>query len=190
MSTIVNIWLLKDFCATHGRVVPHYTDEKGHFTEFHCTDMQNNDSETIICSEEQSSQINYLEAIAGVPLMSGYVVEFDDNEKYLFCTKNELNTIKQQSNYTCTSNKDTKEKLKEENKDTEIRKALTEKAKQRLLLISPMAKVVWDLLPIERQKLIVNKKYTPKAKQWIACLELNYDAKTKQFKRPLEEIFV
>lgn len=190
MSTIVNIWLLKDFCATHGRVVPHYTDEKGHFTEFHCTDMQNNDSETIICSEEQSSQINYLEAITEVPLMSGYVVEFDDNENYLFCTKTELNAIKQQSNYICTSNIDTEKEVKKENKDTEIRKALTEKAKQHRLLISPMAKIVWDVLPTERQEQIVNKKHTPKAKQWMACLELNYDAKTKQFKRPLEEIFV
>ena len=94
MSYIINIWDLHDFCATHGRIFPHYDDNEGHFTKFHCADKMHDDSDIVICSEGQGVQTgNFL----GLLTMHGYVVEFNDKSEYLFCTSSELENLKQQS---------------------------------------------------------------------------------------------
>ena len=50
MSYIINIWDVYDFCATHGRIIPHYEDSEGHFTKFHCADKRHDDSDIVVCS--------------------------------------------------------------------------------------------------------------------------------------------
>ena len=109
MSIIVNTWLLRDFCLTHGRVIPHDMDKEGHFTEFHCADKRHDDSETIICSDEQGVQLGTL---AGILSMQGHIVEFNDKKEYLFCTESELNKLKRQS-----------EKEQEEMKESETKQS-------------------------------------------------------------------
>jgi len=94
MSYIINIWELHDFCYSHGRVIPHYYDNEGHFTKFHCADRRHDDSETIICSDGQGVQIG---TMVGILTMKGYVVEFNDKDQYLFCTKDELELLKEES---------------------------------------------------------------------------------------------
>ena len=94
MSYIINTWDLHDFCYSHGRVIPHYFDNEGHFTKFHCADRRHDNSETIICSEGQGVQIG---TMVGILTMKGYVVEFNDKDQYLFCTKDELELLKEES---------------------------------------------------------------------------------------------
>lgn len=95
MSIIVRTWELRDFCGSHGRVIPHCIDEEGHFTVFHCADKSHDDSSNIICSEEQGPQ---KASMSGILSMKGYVVEFEDKDEYLFCTKTELERLEQISN--------------------------------------------------------------------------------------------
>lgn len=95
MSIIVRTWELRDFCGSHGRVIPHCTDVEGHFTVFHCADRSHDDSPNIICSEEQGPQ---KASMSGILSMKGYVVEFENKDEYLFCTKTELERLEQKSN--------------------------------------------------------------------------------------------
>ena len=96
MSKIINHWELRDFCYTHGRVIPHITSNDGAFTRFHCADKSHDDSETIICSEGIGTCYSTL---VGILSMHGIVVEFDDRDEYLLCTESEfidLNAISEQ----------------------------------------------------------------------------------------------
>ena len=112
MKRIVRICDLYDFCFGHGRIIPHTVGGSIEFTRFHCADRSHDDSETIICSEG----IGVCEAsLSGILSMRGYVVEFADQDEYFFCTKSELEALKEES------------KLAEEEyrKDEEERKAAT-----------------------------------------------------------------
>ena len=94
MKRIVRIWDLHDFCYSHGRIIPHTVGGSIEFTRFHCADRSHDDSETIICSEG----IGVCEAsLSGILSMRGYVIEFADQEEYFFCTKSELETLKEES---------------------------------------------------------------------------------------------
>ena len=94
MKRIVRIWDLHDFCYSHGRIIPHTVGGSIEFTRFHCADRSHDDSETIICSEE----IGVCEAsLSGILSMRGYVIEFADQDEYFFCTKSELEALKEES---------------------------------------------------------------------------------------------
>ncbi len=94
MKRIVRTWELHDFCHSHGRVIPHTVGGSTEFTKFHCADRSHDDSETIICSDG----IGVCEAtLFGILSMRGYVVEFADQDEYLFCTESELETLKAES---------------------------------------------------------------------------------------------
>ena len=94
MKRIVRIWDLHDFCYSHGRIIPHTVGGSIEFTRFHCADRAHDDSETIICSEG----IGVCEAsLSGILSMRGYVIEFADQDEYFFCTKSELETLKEES---------------------------------------------------------------------------------------------
>lgn len=94
MKRIVRIWDLHDFCYSHGRIIPHTVGGSIEFTRFHCADRSHDDSETIICSEG----IGVCEAsLSGILSMRGYVIEFADQDEYFFCTKSELETLKEES---------------------------------------------------------------------------------------------
>lgn len=94
MKRIVRTWELHDFCHSHGRVIPHTVGGSNEFTRFHCADRSHDDSETIICSDG----IGACEAtLFGILSMRGYVVEFANQDEYLFCTESELETLKAES---------------------------------------------------------------------------------------------
>ena len=94
MKRLVRTWDLHDFCYSHGRIIPHTVGGSIEFTRFHCADRSHDDSETIICSEG----IGVCEAsLSGILSMRGYVIEFADQEEYFFCTKSELETLKEES---------------------------------------------------------------------------------------------
>lgn len=94
MKRIVRIWDLHDFCYSHGRIIPHTVGGSIEFTRFHCADRSHDDSETIICSEG----IGVCEAsLSGILSMRGYIIEFADQDEYFFCTKSELETLKEES---------------------------------------------------------------------------------------------
>lgn len=94
MKRIVRTWELHDFCHSHGRIIPHTVGGSTEFTKFHCADRSHDDSETIICSDG----IGVCEAtLFGILSMRGYVVEFADQDEYLFCTEFELETLKAES---------------------------------------------------------------------------------------------
>lgn len=94
MSYIINIWEIHDFCASHGRVIPHYSDSQGHFTKFHCADRSHDASDIIICSEGQGVQVG---TMFGILSMRGYIIEYNDKNEYLFCTEKEMEALKQES---------------------------------------------------------------------------------------------
>lgn len=91
MSIIRNHWKLHDFCATHGRVIPHNNGDSADFTVFHCADRSHDNSENIRCS----AGIGICQAtLVGILTMSGIVVEFEDQREYLFCTEAEFEELK------------------------------------------------------------------------------------------------
>lgn len=94
MKRIVRIWELRDFCYSHGRVIPHTIGGSTDFTRFHCADRSHDDSATIICSDG----IGVCEAtLSGILTMYGYVVEFADQDEYILCTEQELEILKEES---------------------------------------------------------------------------------------------
>lgn len=94
MKQIANYWELRDFCLTHGRVVPHLNGSSLKFTRFHCEDSRHDPCNTIICSEAMGT----CEAsMVGILTMQGYVVEFVDDDNFLFCTSSELKVLKEES---------------------------------------------------------------------------------------------
>ncbi len=91
MSIISNYWELSSFCYTHGRVIPHTKGDSVDFTKFHCADKQHDDSENVICSEG----IGTCKAtLVGILSMKGIVVEFEDKDEYLLCTRSEFAELK------------------------------------------------------------------------------------------------
>lgn len=94
MKRIVNTWELRDFCYTHGRVIPHTNGITADFNSFHCADKRHDDSNTIVCSDG----IGTCQAtFGGILSMRGYVVEFANEDEYLFCTEAELEKLKEES---------------------------------------------------------------------------------------------
>ncbi len=94
MKRIRNIWELHDFCYTHGRVIPLTRGNSKEFTSFYCADRSHDDSNIIDCSEG----IGKCEAsFIGILTMKGYVVEFFEEDHYLFCTESELEVLKVES---------------------------------------------------------------------------------------------
>lgn len=94
MKRIVRYWKIKDFCHDFGKVVPHLKGSSQLFTEFHCTRRSHGDTENIICSEGQKE----CEAtLIGILLLSGYVVQFANQDDLLFCTSEELEKLKEES---------------------------------------------------------------------------------------------
>lgn len=93
MSRIIRCWDLRDFCYSHGRIIPHTKGNSDEFTSFHCADKSHDDSETVYCSEG----IGICHAtMVGILTMSGTVVEFDDKEGYYLFTKSEVYEIQRQ----------------------------------------------------------------------------------------------
>lgn len=110
MSIIRNYWELHDFCYSHGRVIPHTNGVSVDFTSFHCTDKQHDDSETVICSE--GTGVCHA-TMVGILTMSGIVVEFEDKDEYLLCTKSEFNDLKVISNKEIAERKTREEECSE-----------------------------------------------------------------------------
>ena len=108
MKRILKYWELHDFCYTHGRVIPHTAYNSIDFRSFHCADRRHDDSETIVFSEMMPT---CQATMGGILSMSGYVVEFAEDNKYLFCTESELEQLKKESE---VAEAEYKQKLKEQ----------------------------------------------------------------------------
>lgn len=93
MRKILKVWKIRDFCGTHGRVIPHTKKDSIEFDEFHCADSTHSDSETIICSKGIGS---FQASLVGILTMYGNVVEFEGEKKYLLCTDEELRALEEQ----------------------------------------------------------------------------------------------
>lgn len=90
MSIIRKYWDLPDFCYTHGRVIPHTNGVSSEFTEFHCADKRHDNSENVVCSQG----IGTCHAtMVGILTMKGVVIEFEDQDDYLFCTESEFKEL-------------------------------------------------------------------------------------------------
>ena len=106
MKQISKYWKLTDFCASHGRVVPH-TNGGLVFSKFHCEDSRHDPSDTIVCSEGIGS---CTASMVGILTMNGYVVEFVNEDDLLFCTSAELEKLKAKSEAANAQENGTKEK--------------------------------------------------------------------------------
>lgn len=100
MRKIINYTKLPDFCYDHGGIKPinaQGNDREGwKFDSFYCSDKRHSASRTIICSEGQGERDA---SMCGILSMSGFVVEFDDDKPYLFCTEEELKEMLAQQNF-------------------------------------------------------------------------------------------
>ena len=114
MKKIVAIWEISDFCSSYGRIIPHFKGNSYTFSEFHCSHLED---VTIVCSESnKNTKISYIIS------MSGYVVKFLNEDNYLFCTSEELENLKKESELV--EEKATKEtnEISSEEVDKEIAK--------------------------------------------------------------------
>ena len=90
MSIIRKYWELPDFCYTHGRVIPHTNGVSAEFTKFHCADKRHDDYENVVCSQGSGT---CHATMVGILTMKGVVIEFEDQDDYLFCTESEFKEL-------------------------------------------------------------------------------------------------